>query len=126
MSKSQNIFDNQEFFDGYKKIRNNRYSANNLEEKPALFSLAPDLTGKAVLDLGCGYGENCAEFKARGATSALNLICVGYRLKTYRTRISIRRRQRNISLTSPTRSFTLFIRSKEKETTHGFCCGSDC
>ena len=37
MSKSQNIFDNQEFFDGYKKIRNNRYSANNLEEKPALF-----------------------------------------------------------------------------------------
>ncbi len=67
MSKSQNIYDNQTFFDGYKKLRENPYSANNLEEKPALFSLAPDLTGKAVLDLGCGYGENCAEFKRFGA-----------------------------------------------------------
>ncbi|MBQ8257920.1 MAG: methyltransferase domain-containing protein [Clostridia bacterium] len=73
MSKSQNIFDNKDFFDGYKKIRSNEYSANNLEEKPALFSLSPDLSGKAVLDLGCGYGENCAEFKARGASTVLGV-----------------------------------------------------
>ena len=58
MSKSQNIYDNQTFFEGYKKLRSNQYSANNIEEKPALFSLSPELTGKAVLDLGCGYGEN--------------------------------------------------------------------
>lgn len=63
--KSQNIYDNDVFFDGYKKLRDNPYSANAVEEKPALFSLAPDLSGKAVLDLGCGYGENCAEFKER-------------------------------------------------------------
>lgn len=68
MSKSQNIYDNQTFFDGYKKLRENPDSANNLEEKPALFSLAPDLRGKAVLDLGCGYGENCAEFLRLGAS----------------------------------------------------------
>ena len=68
MSKSQNIYDNQTFFDGYKKLRENPDSANNLEEKPALFSLAPDLDGKAVLDLGCGYGENCAEFLKMGAS----------------------------------------------------------
>ena len=73
MSKSQNIFDNQEFFDGYKRIRSNRYSANNLEEKPALFSLSPDLSAKAVLDLGCGYGKNCAEFKERGASRVLGI-----------------------------------------------------
>ena len=73
MAKSQNIYDNQDFFDGYKKLRSNEYSANNLEEKPALFSLAPELTGKAVLDLGCGYGENCAEFKARGASRVLGV-----------------------------------------------------
>ncbi len=73
MSKAQNIFDNQDFFDGYKKLRDNRYSANDLEEKPALFSLSPDLRGKDVLDLGCGYGENCAEFKARGAASVLGV-----------------------------------------------------
>lgn len=70
---SQNIYDNQTFFDGYKKLRDNQYSANNLEEKPALFSLAPELTGKAVLDLGCGYGENCAEFKALGADKVLGV-----------------------------------------------------
>lgn len=68
MNKSQNIYDNQIFFDRYRELRNNKYSANNIEEKPALFSLAPDLTGKTVLDLGCGYGENCAEFKRRGAS----------------------------------------------------------
>lgn len=73
MNKLQNIYDNQDFFDGYKKLRDNPYSANNLEEKPALFYLAPDLQGKAVLDLGCGYGENCAEFKALGATIVLGV-----------------------------------------------------
>lgn len=73
MNKSQNIYDNHDFFDGYKKLRDNQYSANNLEEKPALFSLAPNLHNKAVLDLGCGYGENCAEFKALGATAVLGV-----------------------------------------------------
>ncbi len=73
MSKSQNIYDDPIFFDGYKKLRSNPYSANNIEEKPALFSLAPELDGKAVLDLGCGYGENCAEFKALGASAVLGV-----------------------------------------------------
>ncbi len=69
----QNIYDNQPFFDGYKKLRENPDSANILEEKPALFSLAPDLAGKAVLDLGCGYGENCAEFKRLGASRVVGI-----------------------------------------------------
>lgn len=65
--KTQNIYDNPIFFEGYKKLRENPDNANLLEEKPALFSLAPDLAGKTVLDLGCGYGENCAEYKRLGA-----------------------------------------------------------
>jgi len=73
MSRSQNIFDNQTFFDGYKKLRENPFSANNLEEKPALFSLSPDLKGRSVLDLGCGYGENCAEFKRLGASKVVGV-----------------------------------------------------
>ena len=72
-NSSQNIYDNQPFFDGYKKLRENPDSANILEEKPALFSLAPDLTGKAVLDLGCGYGENCAEFMRLGASRVVGI-----------------------------------------------------
>lgn len=68
MSRSQNIYDDPTFFDGYRQLRDNPYNLNILEEKPALFSLCPLLGGKTVLDLGCGYGENCAEFYSRGAT----------------------------------------------------------
>ncbi|MCL1830274.1 MAG: class I SAM-dependent methyltransferase [Oscillospiraceae bacterium] len=68
-----NIFDNQEFFDRYRELRQNPDNANILIEKPALFSLAPDLKGKDVLDLGCGYGENCSEFMKLGAATVLGV-----------------------------------------------------
>ncbi len=73
MSKSQNIYDNEKFFIGYKEIRENKNSLNNIEEKPALFSLALSLKGKKVLDLGCGFGENCGEFKKMGADKVVGI-----------------------------------------------------
>ena len=73
MTHAQNIYDNETFFEGCKKLRENPDSANNLEEKPALFSLAPDLTGKTVLDIGCGYGENCTEFLRLGAAKVVGV-----------------------------------------------------
>ena len=73
MDTSQNIYDNPEFFKGYIALRQNPHSANEMLEKPALFSLAPVLDGKRVLDLGCGCGENCAEFFRRGAASVTGL-----------------------------------------------------
>ncbi len=63
----QNIYDNEIFFEGYKKIRDNEINANNLFEIPALFSMMPDLNGKKVLDLGCGFGEHCRRFVNDGA-----------------------------------------------------------
>ncbi len=63
----QNIYDNETFFEGYKALRDKEVNANNLFEMPALFSLLPDLTGKRVLDLGCGFGEHCMEYIRRGA-----------------------------------------------------------
>jgi GrpB-like predicted nucleotidyltransferase (UPF0157 family) len=72
-TQTQNIYDNPAFFDGYKKLRENPDNANLLEEKPTLFSLAPNLTGKTVLDLGCGYGENCTEFKRLGAVMVMGI-----------------------------------------------------
>lgn len=69
----QNIFDNEVFFQGYKKLRENPNSANILEEKPAIFSLLPELTGKKVLDLGCGYGENCNLFSIMGAKKVVGI-----------------------------------------------------
>ena len=63
----QNIYDNESMFAGYKKIRENEANANNLFEIPALFSLLPDLKGKRILDLGCGFGEHCRQFADCGA-----------------------------------------------------------
>ena len=34
----QNIYDDEIFFEGYKKIRDNKINANNLFEIPTLFS----------------------------------------------------------------------------------------
>ncbi len=67
MRNEQNIYDNAEFFKGYQEIRENPYNYNLLIEHPALIELLPDLTGKAVLDMGCGFGEMCEEFLGRGA-----------------------------------------------------------
>ena len=68
MSK-QNIFDNEKFFEGYRALRENPDCANNLTEKPALFSMLGEIKGKRILDLGCGYGENCLAFSKMGARS---------------------------------------------------------
>lgn len=63
----QNIYDNDTFFEGYKKLRENPTNANELFEIPALLSLLPDLKGKSVLDLGCGFGEHCMKYAEMGA-----------------------------------------------------------
>jgi SAM-dependent methyltransferase len=69
----QNIFDNTIFFDGYKRLRENAVNANNLFEIPALLSMMPDLKGKRVLDLGCGFGEHCKLFIDSGAEKVVGL-----------------------------------------------------
>lgn len=69
----QNIYDNETFFNGYSKIRENENNANNMFEKPALFSLLPKLKNKTVLDLGCGYGEHCIHFVEEGAKRVVGI-----------------------------------------------------
>lgn len=64
---NQNIYDNETFFAGYKTMRAGETNYNDLLEQPAMAKLLPDLTGKTVLDLGCGYGHNCIDFVRRGA-----------------------------------------------------------
>lgn len=70
---TQNIFDNQTFFDGYKALRDGDCNANDLIEQPAMRKLLPDLSGKSVLDLGCGYGHNCIDFVKRGAVGVVGI-----------------------------------------------------
>lgn len=64
---NQNIYDNEIFFEGYKALRAGETNYNDMLEQPAMAKLLPDLTEKAVLDLGCGYGHNCIDFVHRGA-----------------------------------------------------------
>lgn len=71
--QTQNIYDNEAFFKGYRKLRENAGNANDLFEKPALFALLPDLKGKAVLDLGCGFGEHCMEYIRAGAQRVVGI-----------------------------------------------------
>jgi 2-polyprenyl-3-methyl-5-hydroxy-6-metoxy-1,4-benzoquinol methylase len=69
----QNIFDNETFFEGYKQIRKNDGNANDVFEIPALLSLLPDMKGKKVLDLGCGFGEHCVAYIRMGAERLVGL-----------------------------------------------------
>lgn len=56
----QNIYDIKSFSDAYDKMRyeNKGMNANDLVEIPNFRKLIPDVKGKRILDLGCGYGEN--------------------------------------------------------------------
>ncbi len=69
----QNIYDNPDFFKRYKTLRDNQAGLNENLEQPAMLSLLPDVTGFAVLDLGCGAGDMCRKIRALGATSVIGV-----------------------------------------------------
>ena len=70
---SNNHFDNAEFFENYKEIRTKAQSYNNLLEQPNMKALLPDLTGKTVLDMGCGFGFSCVEFRKKCAAKVIGI-----------------------------------------------------
>ena len=70
----QNIFDDETFFAGYRKLRESDTNSNDLLEQPAMRKLLPDLADKTVLDLGCGYGHNCIEFVQKGASRVVGVV----------------------------------------------------
>lgn len=53
----QNIYDNPEFFQMYKNLRESRITYNDFIEQPAIRGLLPALQDLNVLDLGCGFGD---------------------------------------------------------------------
>ena len=69
---SQNIFDDPVFFESYYKLRQG-LNYNDLFEQPVMRRLLPDVAGKCVLDIGCGYGHNCLDFAQKGAQRVLGI-----------------------------------------------------
>ena len=53
---AQNIYDDPGFFAGYSRLRRSLHGLDGAAEWPAVRALLPDLHGKRVVDLGCGFG----------------------------------------------------------------------
>lgn len=69
----QNIYDDPEFFAGYRNLRDNLLGLHENVVRPALPALLPDLSGKRVLDLGCGDGWLCKLALEEGAASVVGV-----------------------------------------------------
>lgn len=53
---AQNIYDRPDFFAGYSRMARSVHGLAGAPEWPAVRALLPDLAGKRVVDLGCGFG----------------------------------------------------------------------
>lgn len=69
----KNIYDDQAFYDAYAQMPRSKDGLNSAGEWRQLQSLFPDLRGKTVLDLGCGYGWHSKYSADQGAQSVLGL-----------------------------------------------------
>ncbi|HMD66761.1 MAG TPA: class I SAM-dependent methyltransferase [Stellaceae bacterium] len=70
---TQNIYDDELFFQGYSRLPRSVEGLEGAPEWPALRSLLPDLRGLRVLDLGCGFGWFCRWAREQGAAAVLGI-----------------------------------------------------
>lgn len=67
------IFDDRQFLSEYLRLRQDPKGHNELIEKPAIHSLLQPLSGRKVLDLGCGFGDFCRYAISKGAQSVVGI-----------------------------------------------------
>jgi SAM-dependent methyltransferase len=70
---AQNIYDDPAFFDGYSHLPRSVGGLASAPEWPALRAMLPDVRGRRVVDLGCGYGWFCRWARAQGAADVLGI-----------------------------------------------------
>lgn len=70
---AQNIYDDPVFFAGYTTLPRSVLGLDGAPEWPAVRAQLPDLAGKHVLDLGCGFGWFARWAGAQGAAYVLGL-----------------------------------------------------
>ncbi len=73
MPPAQNIYDNEEFFEGYMALRGSELNANDTIIRPSMRDLVGDVRGLDVLDMGCGTGEMCLWMADSGAASVVGM-----------------------------------------------------
>lgn len=66
----QNKYDDSRFFAAYEQMPRSVKGLEGAGEWHAWEALLPELQGKDVLDLGCGFGWHCRYARERGASSA--------------------------------------------------------
>ena len=67
------IYDNEQFFDEYAKMSRSQQGLAGAGEWHQFKALFPDLDGKNVLDIGCGYGWHCKYAVECGASQVLGI-----------------------------------------------------
>lgn len=70
---AQNIYDTPEFFEGYSQLSRSVHGLDGAAEWQSIRALLPDLSGKRIVDLGCGFGWFCRFAMAQGAAGVLGL-----------------------------------------------------
>lgn len=70
---AQNIYDDAAFFAGYSKLPRQVEVLAGAPEWPAIRAMLPQLAGKRVVDLGCGFGWASRFMREQGAASVLGI-----------------------------------------------------
>jgi SAM-dependent methyltransferase len=70
---AQNIYDDKSFFEAYSQLKRSVEGLDGAPEWPSIRALLPDLSGRRVLDLGCGFGWFCRWARERGARSVVGV-----------------------------------------------------
>lgn len=81
-----NEYDNEAFFAEYAKMSRSEQGLSAAGEWHQLQPLFPPLAGKAVLDLGCGYGWHCKYAVQQGASRVLGIDLSGRMIEQARQR----------------------------------------
>ncbi|QFY60726.1 class I SAM-dependent methyltransferase [Rhizobium grahamii] len=70
---AQNIYDKPEFFEGYSQLSRSLYGLDGAAEWESIRAVLPELAGKRIVDLGCGFGWFARYATAQNAKSVLGL-----------------------------------------------------
>jgi len=70
---AQNIYDDPGFFAGYSQLPRQVRGLIGAPEWPAIRAMLPDVAGKRVVDLGCGFGWASRWMREQGAAGVLGI-----------------------------------------------------